>query len=158
MNNAFDNNLRTNKNSLMYKISKAIVVNSEEEITERDGVYHTISNNEKLREKVDIVLPENMMFSLYKNYDEVIFTKIEKLIPQSFFDALHQCNKVYYEYATNEIEESIRKIFKLGGNLLNYNNESKLDNFESIKSTVEEKHMPINRIKTMLSQIPRRGE
>jgi hypothetical protein len=158
MNNAFDNNLQNDKNKITYKIPKAIVVNSEEEITQRDGVYHTISNNEKLREKVDIVLPENMMFSLYKNYDEVIFAKIENFITQSFFDALHQCNKVYYEYAASEVEESIRKIFKLEGNVLDYNNESRLDNFESIKSIVEEKHRPINRIKTILSQIPRRGE
>ena len=92
---------------------------------------------------------------MYKNYDEVIFEKIENFITQSFFDALHQCNKVYYEYAASEVEESIRKIFKLEGNVLDYNNESRLDNFESIKSIVEEKHKPINRVKTILSQLPK---
>jgi hypothetical protein len=155
-NNAHDSNLSKNVNTVDYAIDKAIFIDSKEEIQQYDGTYHVLSNNDKIKEDADIVLPEHMMFSLYKNYKEIIFRNItESFIPQSFFDAIAFGNKVYCENIDQQTEERLAKLFKLNNESFDYNSPNKIQNFETVKSTIQEKHLPLNRAKTLISQLPK---
>ena len=157
--NAHDININENTNSVEYNIDRGIFVNSTDDLKKYSGSYHYISNNQKLKEKIDIVLPTHMLIPLYKNYKEIIFTNIENdNIPQSFFDAIMLCDKVYCENLTKETDEMLKKFFKLGDYSFDYNSQSRLENFAQVKAFVKEKHLPINRAKTILSQIPKTGE
>jgi len=157
--NAHDVNIDTTKNNLSYNVDKAIFVNSETNLKKYSGSYHYISNNKKLKESIDIVLPSHMLASLYKNYKEIVFTGIEcDYIPQSFFDAIMLGSKVYCENITQETDEMLKKVFKLGDSSFDYNSSSRVEDFTTIKTLISEKHLPANRAKSILSQIPKTGE
>lgn len=143
--------INLNANSLKYNIPKAFVVTKKEHILQHDGSYHILSTNKNLTNLIDIVLPEINLATIYHNYNEIIFTNIETSIPQGFFNALLLSNRVYYTANNPDIDNLFDKIFKCG-NRLNYLNKDKLDNFDDIKTLVKEKHLPINRAKSFLSQ------
>lgn len=154
INHAYDPNLKKSKNTLDYKIETAIFVTSEDSIKKHTGTYHFISNNEKIKEKVDILLPEHMLFCLYGNYSNVIFNDIEDYVPQSFFDAAIESDAVYYDNINDNSKESIKKLFKIDKSL-DYNEEDRMKDFSKMKLNIREKHTPENRVKTLLSQLPR---
>lgn len=146
LSHAFDENLTKQSSKIKYKIDQAIFVDSKDQIKEYTGSYHFVSHDESLKENVDITLPENMMFSLYSNYDKILFKNIDNYIPQSLFDAIMTCNNVSYEDLNPEMIEVINKLLKLN------------EGIDSARSAIMEKHRPQNRAKTILSQIPKTGE
>lgn len=157
--NAHDINVNDKPDSIKYDIDKAIFVSSTNNLNKYTGSYHYISNDDKLKNSLDIVLPSHMLAPLYKNYKEILFHNIEHdYIPQSFFDAIMLGNKVYCENITKETDEMLKKVFKLGDNSFDYNSTSKLEDFSQVRAFITEKHLPSNRAKTILSQIPKVGE
>lgn len=156
LNNAHDNNLAKQSNSVIYSIDKAIFVNSYKDCEKHEDTYHFISNDQKLKEKIDIVLPEHMLFSLYRNYREIIFKNMNNsYVPQSFFDAIIFGNKVYCKDIDEKTSEMLSKVFRLDGQSFDYNSSNRIEDFEPIRSIIQEKHLPVNRAKTILSQIPK---
>lgn len=154
MNHAYDPNLKKANNILDYNIETAIFTMYESSIKKYSGTYHFISTNEKIREKSDIVLPEHMLFCLYKNYSKVVFKDLADYIPQSFFDAAIECEAVYYDDISEYSKESIKRVFKTD-ECLDYNEENRMKDFSAMKLNIKEKHMPQNRVKTLLSQLPK---
>jgi hypothetical protein len=137
-----------NQHPLRYQLDKAIVVNSKADIIQSDGSYHTISYNKKLENDVDIVMPENKLAGLYRNYNEIVLRFCGTLLPQIFFDAIYYGNKVYYHLDDNDqlskINAKINKVLKLNGD----------EDAQAIKNTVKKRHTCLNRVKSLLSQLP----
>lgn len=135
------------QNNTNYKINKAFIVNSKAEKVECDEPHHILSYNSKLKDIVDIVLPENKLATLYKNYEEIILKFSGKYIPQIFFDAIYYGNKVYYDIEDKQqmsfINNKVNRLFKIDSNDTNL-----------IKNLVKRKHTCLNRVKTLLSQLP----
>lgn len=156
INHAYDSNLQTQNTQVDYSIDEAIFIDSKDDVVllNKEISYHYISNNKELDGVADIVLPENSMYHLYKNYDRIIFRNIKDVVPQSFFDAIMCGNKVYYESNDDNVHESMKKLFKQEKSL-NYNDNDKLEDFTNLKSYVKEKHSNQNRTKTLLSQLPK---
>jgi hypothetical protein len=152
LNNSYDSYL-SQKSQIQYSISKGVIVNSREEIEVYSGSYHILSNSKDLNGIADIVLPESQMCSLYHNYDEIV-VNINDVIPQVFFDALMYGNKVYYRSKNEDVKKSIEKLLRTDENL-DYADENRTNDFEKIKKTVLERHSSHNRIKTLLSQLPK---
>lgn len=157
--NAHDINVNENSNTIEYSVDKGIFVDSAEDLKKYSGSYHYLSNNQKLKEKLDIVLPTHTLVPLYKNYEELIFTNVSKdYIPQTFFDAVMLGNKVYCENIDQETDEMLKKVFKLGDKSFDYNSSSRIGDLSHVRSVIRDKHLPANRAKTILSQIPKTGD
>lgn len=152
LNNAYDAYL-SQKSNIKYKINKGVVVNSKEEIVNYEGSYHILSQNKEMNGIADIVFPEYQLCSLYHNYDEII-VNIDNRIPQVFFDAIMYGNKVYYKSSNTNIKNDIQKILRTN-DVLDYEDDNKITDFTEIKKTVSERHSSYNRIKTLLSQLPK---
>ena len=124
--------------------------------------FHLISNkiselsgNDNIPK--DILLPEKEIIKLYSNYDTVVFLGIDDYIPESFFNCLMK-TKTYYrcedEEEENQVDDMFRKI--LGEDIvLNYKKDNKITNFDKVRNTVLQKHLGANRVKTLLSQLPK---
>ena len=153
LSDAADTNISHIKNHLQYKIPKAFfILNSFK--PKENGPHHIISNIQKLSKDADIILPETKLASLYKNYDEIIFYGIEDYIPQSFFDCLYLGCKVYYISENNEVNNLINILLKPDQSL-NYRDKDRMTDFSKLHEYVKEKHCGQNRVKTLLSQIPK---
>ena len=121
-----------------YSIQKLIFVEKEEEITELDGTYHYTSCNNDLFNKVDFTLPINVLNTLFPNYKEIIFKGGSYIGTQLSFNAIYSGAKVIFDTKEKIHLDKIDDIFK-GGSLL---------------SSVKNRHTCINRVKTLLSQLP----
>lgn len=152
INNAYDAYL-SHKSNIKYKIDKAIIASSKNHIQEYEGSYHVLSQNKDMVEVADIVFPESQLCSLYHNYKEII-VNIDDVIPQVFFDALMYGDKVYYKSPNKEIKNDIKKILRTDS-ILDYEDPNKTNDFSDIKKTVAERHSSRNRVKTLLSQLPK---
>lgn len=152
LNNAYDVYLST-KSKLGYKINKAFIVNSQDEIEKSDGSYHILSHKRDMIDIADIVFPEFQLCSLYGNYDEII-VNIDSVIPQVFFDALMYGNKVYYRSKNEDVKKSVEKLLRTDESL-DYDDQNKMTDFTKIKKTIVERHSSLNRVKTLLSQLPK---
>tara|TARA_A100001201_G_C4096161_1_gene203900 strand:+ start:3802 stop:4635 length:834 start_codon:yes stop_codon:yes gene_type:complete len=97
-------------------------------------------------EEADIPASSLQLGQLYANYDKIIFDGITKF-DQPFFDALYKTDEVFYSSNESLSEECI----KLFGQDLNINNKD-ID-FNIVKATLREKHLPMNRMKQLLSQL-----
>lgn len=153
---AADTNLLNQKNTITYKIDKAIILYNKESIKEYDGSYHNISMLESMKDLVDIVLPELMLAPLYSCYDEVVFRDFNGYLPQGLFDAIMFGCKVYFDIDDNknrnELESMINKILKPEASLI-FSDKNKLQDFTNLRAFVMEKHTNNNRTKTLLSNI-----
>jgi len=153
---AADTNLLNQKNTIKYKIDKAIILYNKESIKQYDGPYHNISMLDSMKDVVDIVLPELMLAPLYSCYNEVIFRDFNGYLPQAFFDAIMFGCKVYFDIdndeTKNQLENMISKILKPEATL-NFNDQNKLQDFTNLRAFVIEKHTNNNRTKTLLSNI-----
>lgn len=152
INNAYDVYL-SQKSTIQYNIGKAIIINSKEQATKYDGSYHILAINNDLSEVADIVLPESRLCALYHNYDEII-VHIEDIVPQAFFNAIMYGNKVYYKSSNKEVKTSIEKLLRTDASL-DYDDANRQTDFSEIKKTVKERHSSYNRVKTLLSQLPK---
>lgn len=154
--NCADTNLLNNKKPpLKYNVDKAIFINHPAQVKPMSGSYHYLTVFEQIRNNVDICLPVMDFCNIYHNYDEIIFRSVYKYIPQSFFDALLHGNKVYYDAdEENYTTKTIDLIFKDFGSL-NYKDKNRLQDFSGIKEFIKSKHAPANRLKTLLSQMPK---
>lgn len=150
---AFDPNLTRSKKIATYQLPKAFFVLNQHDIDE-EVPYHIITINDKIKKYADICIPEVYMSTLYSNYEEVIFYDINNYIPQSFFDAIAMGNKVYFKSENKDTIEMINNILKPEKSL-NYDDEDKLQDFTNIKKYVLDKHSGQNRVKTLLSQLPK---
>lgn len=135
-----DSNLIGKKTNIQYKINKAYVVNKIHDIEDKNS-YHVLSTNIDLKDMVDICLPEIHLSSLYANYNEIIFLDIGDYIPQSFFDAILLGNKVSYISENKETNIMMQNVFK---------------DSKDLKNIVCEKHTEKNRVKTLISQLPKK--
>lgn len=153
---AADTNLLNQKNTITYKIKKAIILYNKESIKEYDGSYHNISMLESMKGLVDIILPEIILGPLYSCYDEVVFRDFNGYLPQGLFDAIIFGCKVYFDIDDdknrNELESMINKILKPEASLI-FSDKNKLQDFTNLRAFVMEKHTNNNRTKTLLSNI-----
>lgn len=144
INHCVDPNLKQMKFEYS-NIDTGYFVKSNEDIKQESGCYHYISN---MADNADICLPEQSMATTYSNYKQIIFKNLGEF-NQAFFDALYYCDKVYYTPYDKSIDEISEKMF---GQVLNINN--KRIDFDKVKHIIKEKHMPKNRVKTIMSQLP----
>jgi hypothetical protein len=109
--------------------------------------FHIMSHSEKQHNHADISGASIQLCGLYKNYDKIIFDQIEDF-EQPFFDALYRCDEVYFCSNNKELSEKSTRLF---GQDLSINN-TDVD-FKIVQQRLEEKHMPRNRTKQLLSQM-----
>lgn len=144
INHCVDDNVKPDK--LNYQIPCAYFVNNQDDVTgEDDSSYHYISNTIS---GVDICLEEIKLAKLYNNYNKIVFKNLNKF-NQCFFDALYQCKEVSYTSDDKNVDNICNSLF---GQVLNVNNKD-ID-YKKVRQRVKEKHMPYNRVKTLLSQLP----
>ena len=137
--------------SMTYKIPTAYVVNNPGWVNleiDKPESYHSLSCQNI--PNVDICMPILHMAKIFDRYGEIIFLDINKF-DQSFFNAIHACEKVYYfnNQPNDKLKEESVRLF---GCDLNYNNKDNV-NFDEVKKLVSEKHTGANRVKTLLSQM-----
>jgi len=153
INDAADLNLFKTQSKLKYDMPKAFFVL--DKLTYKESSpHHTMTNMVKLKNDVDIFLPETQLSALYTNYSEVIFYGIKSYIPQSFFDAILLGHKVYYITDNNQPIDFIDTVLKPNSSL-NYFDHNKMQDFNDLREYVKEKHSSQNRVKTLLSQLPK---
>lgn len=144
INHCVDENVKPDK--LNYQIPCAYFVNNQDDVTaESDKSYHYISNTIT---GVDICLEEIKLAKMYNNYNKIVFKNLKKF-NQSFFDALYQCKEVSYTSDDENVDNICNNLF---GQVLNVNNKDV--DYEKVRQRIKEKHMPHNRVKTLLSQLP----
>jgi hypothetical protein len=153
INDCADLNLLKTQSKLKYDMPKAFFLLDKLTYTEFNP-HHTMTNIVKLKKDVDIFLPETQLSALYTNYAEVIFYGIKSYIPQSFFDAILLGCKVYYITDNNQPIDFIDAVLKPNSSL-NYFDHNKMQDFNDIREYVKEKHSSQNRVKTLLSQLPK---
>lgn len=155
INNCYDVNILPKEKVIDYSINTGVFINDKSQLALRkERSYHFLSNDQEMKSMVDICLPEISMASLYRNYDKIIFKNIEKHIPQAMFDAIIECDKVYYESDDEKVHSMIQRVFKPEKSL-DHNSEDKLTDFSELKNRIKEKHGASNRVKTLLSQLPK---
>jgi len=137
-----------------YHIGTCVVVERESEIEGEYGEsFHFVSSNPALTDKADIVLPAGQLAQMFKNYDKVIIKYPVSSVPQHFFDAVLAGAKPVFSsknpYATERISPLCRKLF--GYSCLS--DDTEIDH-DKVREVVLEKHMPANRVKTLISQLP----
>jgi len=138
-----------------FDISKLIIVSVESDKKEYDGDYHTFN----LFNENDVadIKGNNMFFTkICNNYSEIIFRNIDAdNIPEAFFTSLSLGVLTYFD---NDDEEKARKLQSTLQNIFDkdtkfdYNNKGDY-NIDAIKETIKKKHTPVNRVKTILSQL-----
>lgn len=150
---AADRKIELIKTSIKYKVSRAYFIL--DHFTHDDkNPHHIITNNVNLRKDADICLQETHLASLYSNYDEIIFCGIKNYIPQSFFDCLILGCKAYYIANDEDTNVLINTILKPEKSL-NYFDNNRMENFDNLLAYIKEKHCGENRVKKLLSQLPR---
>lgn len=113
------------------------------------GSWHNVAINAEPVEGYDFTLPLNMLTPILKNYEFVrVHTKYTN-IPQIVFDALLSgCNVSLSgnnPYTQEKLDAICSRVF--GQRLREGNDQS------SLPELIKQKHLPINRAKTLLSQI-----
>lgn len=126
-----------NNTGVKYSIQKLIFVDKEKDIVELNGTYHYTSCNQNLIDKVDFVLPINIMCTLFSNYKEIIFTGEAYIGSQISFNAIYSGTKVIFDTKESNSLEKINDIFK-GAKLL---------------SSVKNKHTCLHRTKSLFSSL-----
>lgn len=159
LSHAADINLLNISPSIEYSIDKAIFAFDKVGTKEYNGTYHIISNNPHIKDNVDIYLPEMSLAPLYKCYNEIIFTDFKGFFSQAFFDAIAIGSKVYFDIIEpqkiEDLNQSINKLFKEDFNLI-YDNSDRLVNFTQLRNIILEKHSPLNRANSLLSNIKKK--
>lgn len=120
-----------------YSVEKLIFVDKEEEIIEIDGTYHYTSHNQSLVDKLDFILPINVLNTLFANYKEIVFKGNSYIGSQLSFNAIYSGAKVTFDTKISEDLDRIDSIFK-GGKLL---------------SSVKSRHTCLHRVKSLLSYL-----
>lgn len=144
LNHCADTNVIDQK--IKYQIPVAYFVTDSKDIgRENHKSYHYISNTIG---QADICLEQITLSKLFCNYDKIIFKNMTSF-SQAFFDAIYKCKEVYYTTNTKDIDTQCEKLF---GQVLNINNKNV--DFTKVKERVMAKHLPINRVRTLLSQLP----
>lgn len=108
--------------------------------------FHVMSYEQN--DAADIFGPNIRLCGLYHNYDQIVFDGITDF-KQPFFDALYRSNNVTF---CSDDEDLIEKSKILFGQNLNISNKD-IDR-NSLLNTLKEKHLPQNRVKQLLSQMP----
>ena len=156
---AADLNLLNRKANLEYYIDKAIFVYNKNSISDCDGSYHNISTNPKIKDDVDIYLPEISLAPLYRFYNTIIFKDNIGYLPQPFFDAIIMGAKVYFdikdENARLAFDSMVKKAFSEDV-ILDYNNSNKCEDFTNIIKHILEKHTNKKRAISLLSNIKKK--
>ena len=159
LSHAADINLLNIQPSIEYSIDKAIFFSDKVETREYEGTYHTISNNPHIKDNIDIYLPEMSLAPLYKCYDEIIFNDFKGFFNQAFFDAVAIGSKVYFDIIDPQkidlLNTSINRLFKEDFNLV-YSSSDKLNSFTQLRNIILERHSPINRANSLLSNIKKK--
>lgn len=143
VNDCVDDNTKTN--DYKHRIPLGYHIKDSQGFPSESSSYHTMSN---VMKEVDVSLDQMKLSSVVANYDRLVFPNLTEF-NQSFFDALYRVPEVYYTGDSQEVDIQSEKIF---GQSLNIKNKSV--DFDAVKKVVSEKHLPKNRIKTLLSQLP----
>lgn len=143
INDCIDDNIL--KNEYHHRMPLAYYIQNNNDLPSEEGPYHTISSVIK---EADVNLDQMKLASIMGNYDKIVFPNLTEF-EQSFFDALYRSPEVYYTGNLSEIDKQSEKIF---GQSLNIKNKSV--DFNAVRKVIAEKHLPKNRVKTLLSQLP----
>lgn len=155
INNAADNTaLESHQVNADYHINKAIVIHEPYEVTSEESC-HTINYDGKV--KADLNYPCGCLQKAYKCYDKIVFNNMKSdFVNQSVLEALLFGNAVYISNSDKSEESKITNMLnKMLGVEFDFANQSN-DNvaiFKDIKEKIESKHLPINRVKTLLSNL-----
>lgn len=138
-----------------FDISKVVVVSKQSDNKEYEGDYHTF--NVVNQDKIADTNGNNMFLSkICPNYSEVIFRNINSSnIPEAFFTSLYLGKHTYFdnddENQAQELQSSLENIFDKD-TVFDYNKKGNY-NLDKVRDKVNKKHTPINRMKTILSQL-----
>lgn len=132
-----------------YNIDYGIFVNDPKQMVAVGDTYHFLSNNKKLENIADIVLPNIALCSIYKNYKNIVFKYYDGYFDQTFFDAAYYGNHIFVSIDNrSDLESSLSKMFG------QTNVCSLLDmNSGNINNIIKTKHTCLNRTKSLLSQL-----
>jgi len=91
------------------------------EFAQNYNTYHHLTQNEQIREGVDLYLPAVAMYSLFSKYKTTVVSMDNMYIPQSFFDAVLYGNSVYYhskyDSQTEKMNSTLQSLFKTSDSL-----------------------------------------
>jgi len=146
--------------SIDYNIDKLVVAGKESpNIRNYYGTFHVASQAKELANIADLCLPINILSPLLENYKEVVFQEFGNYIPQLFFHSLAIGKPTYYDLEDQEkadmVDDTCDKVFGVG-NKLNYSCVDKITDFKDLQEKVLAKHTSRNRVKSLLSQIPKK--
>lgn len=153
---AADTNLLNQKPSIEYKMKKGVIVNDRSQIKDYKCPHHYISTFDSNKDFVDFMLPEIVLAPLFKCYETIIFRSFNGYIPQAFFDAIMFGCKVYFDLDDKKQQDNINnlltKMLKIQ-QTLDFKDGDRLQEFESLKTLIMDKHTNVNRVRTLLSNI-----
>jgi hypothetical protein len=121
-----------NRTKANFKIDKLIFIDSEDQLVEQDGTYHFTTTVPELHNKVDFVLPIFGLNSIFKCYDQIVFSK-SYIGSQVSFDAIYSDVKTIFDVQKDT--DLLSNIFK----------------GEKFLSSVKKKHTCLNRTKSLMS-------
>ena len=141
------------------KFDTLIVTNGQEDLDKLDikinGDHYHVFPMDGLG---DLKVPAGFNYAnLVQNYNQVLFTTLDNGLDELFFQSIVYCDQVYFhsKNKAEEIDDMIKKIFKIEESL-DYNNKNKIQDFSKLKKNTKDKHTNINRVKTILSQLPQK--
>jgi len=108
--------------------------------------FHVMSYEKN--DLADIIGPNISLCGLYHNYDQIVFDGITDF-KQPFFDALYRSSNVTFCSDSEGLVEKGKILFGQNLNIANKN----IDR-DSLLNRLKEKHLPQNRVKQLLSQMP----
>lgn len=161
--NQYDHNLKSNKTNIhvilhcadilfgqqnrSYSIQNGIMVDHKDHIKPVGETYHYLSNNQKLEQDADIVMPAHKLIPFYHNYGSIIFRYFNNSMPQTFFDAGYYNGSVYFDINDRSaLNPYLQKLFG-EDNLCTKEN-------QQIHKRIKQKHTCLHRAKSILSQLP----
>lgn len=120
-----------------YNIEKLIFIDKPEDIIDSKITCHYTSNNQELTSIVDFILPINILTSIFKNYNEIVFKGDSFIGSQISFNAIYSGTKVVFDTKDSPSLDKINDIFKN----------------QKLLSSVRNKHTGLHRLKTLLNYL-----
>lgn len=145
-----------------FSIDTAIVIDKQEQKKEYNGSHHFISMLGFHENAEPDIETSTMEFAkIAQNYKRIVFRDIDhNRISELFFNSLYFGNHVYLDSEDNNkiksLNESLSKITQTEIDV-SYENKKEYD-IDAVKKAIESKHMPINRLKTICSQVSKLHE
>lgn len=136
-----------------FSIDTAMVLGDDKEFDYQESL-HTFNCYGMKESKADIQIPCINFQQLYRCYNRIIFRNPPgNYVNQTLIEALYFANNVYIEGSDYVVKE-VNKMFGTQHDFsVSGNKEENTRTIQEIKEKIRQSHLPINRVKSMLSQL-----